>query len=81
MINEVETLESKTMRLEQELREIGRKEILVAERVKMEVEKELLDRVEEVLAEAKNNMKKMMIIPIIGCVAIVGIMGLYHRAW
>lgn len=47
----------------------------------MEVEKELLDRVEEVLVEAKDSMKKMMIIPIIGCVAIIGIMGLYHREW
>ncbi|KAL0691018.1 hypothetical protein Bca4012_090697 [Brassica carinata] len=70
LINEVETLEFKTARLEQELREIQTK-----------VEKELCDKVEALLAEGKGNMKRMMIVGIVGCVGVLGIMELCIRKW
>lgn len=70
LINEVETLEFKTARLEQELREIQTK-----------VEKEPCDKVEALLAEGKGNMKRMMIVGIVGCVGVLGIMELCIRKW
>ncbi|XP_009117179.1 uncharacterized protein At4g04775-like [Brassica rapa] len=69
LVNEVETLELKTARLEQELREIQTK-----------VE-ELCDKVEALLAEGKSNMKRMMIVGIVGCVGVLGIMELCIRKW
>ncbi|KAL0741983.1 hypothetical protein Bca4012_083496 [Brassica carinata] len=85
LINEVEKLEFKNARLEDELKEVRRNEILLGERVQMKVEKELFDKVDdkvdEVLAEAKASMKKMMLSAVIGCVVLVGIMEVFHKAW
>lgn len=81
MINEVEKFEFKNARLEEELREMRRSEILLGERVQMKVEKELFDKVEEVLAEAKGSMKKMMLSAVVGGVVLVGIMELCLKSW
>lgn len=81
MINEVEKLEFKNARLEEELREMRRNEILLGERVQMKVEKELFDKVEEVLAEAKGSMKKTLLSAVIGGVVLVGIMELCLKSW
>ncbi|KAF8111984.1 hypothetical protein N665_0069s0011 [Sinapis alba] len=80
LINEVETLEFKIVRLEEELRQMGRKEISLGERVQMKVEKELFDKVEEVLAEAKCSMKKMMLSAVVGGVVLVGIIEFYLKS-
>uniref|UniRef100_A0A0D3CIV5 Uncharacterized protein n=1 Tax=Brassica oleracea var. oleracea TaxID=109376 RepID=A0A0D3CIV5_BRAOL len=81
LINEVEKLEFKNARLEEELREMRRSEILLGERVQMKVEKELFDKVEEVLAEAKGSMKKLMLSAVVGGVVLVGIMELCLKSW
>ncbi|XP_013732982.2 uncharacterized protein At4g04775-like [Brassica napus] len=81
LINEVEKLEFKNARLEEELREMRRNEILLGERVQMNVEKELFDKVEEVLAEAKGSMKKTLLSAVIGGVVLVGIMELCLKSW
>ncbi|WZZ90668.1 hypothetical protein YC2023_119247 [Brassica napus] len=81
LINEVEKFEFKNARLEEELREMRRSEILLGERVQMKVEKELFDKVEEVLAEAKGSMKKMMLSAVVGGVVLVGIMELCLKSW
>ncbi|KAL1204165.1 hypothetical protein V5N11_026662 [Cardamine amara subsp. amara] len=82
LLNEVDSLTSKAERLEQMVKENeivfdgAEYEKIVYEKVLMEVEKEVFERVETVLMEAKASVKKMMILPIIGCMLIVGFMKL-----
>ncbi|KAL0657834.1 hypothetical protein Bca4012_078419 [Brassica carinata] len=66
ILEELESLECKNASIEQCVKEITR-EILV-------LEKEVLDRVEAVLAEEKTKMKKLMIVLGIGGVICVGSM-------
>lgn len=78
LLNEVETLDSKAERVEEMVKAIQftrdgvEYENMVYEKVLMKVEKEIFERVESVLIEAKGNMKKMMIVLIIACMIMVG---------
>lgn len=75
LINEVESLQFKIARHEEQLIEMAKTETLLAEKVQMTVEKEIFDQVEQVLIEAKASMKKMMVLGLVGCVVLGGIVG------
>lgn len=57
----------------EEIEALRRTERMEIEKMEMKIENEIFERVEEALAEAKGNMKKMMILVCLGCVIIVGI--------
>ncbi|KAL0816796.1 uncharacterized protein At4g04775-like [Brassica napus] len=75
LINEVESLQFKIARHEEQLIEMAKTETLLAEKVQMTVEKEIFDQVEQVLIEAKASMKKMMVLGLVGCVVLGVIVG------
>ncbi|KAL1199248.1 hypothetical protein V5N11_008323 [Cardamine amara subsp. amara] len=78
LLNEVERLSSEAKTLEQMVKENEivfdgvEYEKMVFDKGLMKVEKEVFEKVECVFREAKTNMKKMMILVIIGCMIIVG---------
>lgn len=47
----------------------------------MKVEKELCDKIEAVVANAEGNMKRVMIVGIVGCVCVLGMMELFIKKW
>lgn len=75
LINEVESLQFKIARHEEQLIEMAKTETSLAEKVQMTVEKEIFDQVEQVLIEAKASMKKMMVLGLVGCVVLGVIVG------
>ncbi|KAL0719365.1 hypothetical protein Bca4012_068689 [Brassica carinata] len=74
---EIEALKNKTSRIKELVKEIlmerteGEKKVF--EKMKMKLEKEIFERVEDVLVEAKWNMKKMCVGVVIGCMLEVAI--------
>ncbi|KAL6531887.1 hypothetical protein OROMI_028250 [Orobanche minor] len=80
LLNEIEILQFKNARLEQELKEITTErmelEKKVFEKVRMKLENEILERFEVVLVDAKCSMKKTIVLMAIGCMIIVGCMKL-----
>ena len=69
MLNEIETLQTKNARLEEDMNEF---EKVLCEKVQMKLEKEIFERVEDVLQESASRMKKMMIVVVSGCIIMVG---------
>ena len=65
-MEELESLECKNTSIEQEVKEIARERLVL--------EKEILDQVEEVLAEEKTKMKNMMVVLITRSEICVGSM-------
>ncbi|CAA7042139.1 unnamed protein product [Microthlaspi erraticum] len=76
LVNEVETLRSRLDRLEEDVREITADKIMlenmVIEKIQTKMEREVFERVEETLAATKSDVKKMMLVVIVGCMVIVG---------
>ncbi|KAL0657775.1 hypothetical protein Bca4012_078360 [Brassica carinata] len=70
ILEELESLECKNKSIEQEVKEIARERLVL--------EKEVLDRVEEVLAEEKKKMKNMMVVLNIICAVSVGSMAILY---
>ncbi|CAA7055695.1 unnamed protein product [Microthlaspi erraticum] len=76
LVNEVETLRSRLDKLEEDVREITADKIMlenmVIEKIQKKMEREVFERVEETLAATKSDVKKMMLVVIVGCMVIVG---------
>ncbi|EFH70570.1 hypothetical protein ARALYDRAFT_474248, partial [Arabidopsis lyrata subsp. lyrata] len=76
LINEIDTLTAKHGEIEKELKELRRERLefekMVSEKVEMNMEKELNEKVEEALSEAKTSNKKMMIVVVLGCMIMIG---------
>ena len=71
-MEELESLECKSTSIEKEMKEIARERLVL--------DKEVLDRVEEVLAEEKRKMKNMMVVlSIISAVSVVSMAILYFK--
>lgn len=45
---------------------------MVFEKLQIKLEKEIFERVEDVLVDSSSTMKKMIILVVIGCMIIVG---------
>ncbi|KAL0855656.1 hypothetical protein Bca101_060809 [Brassica carinata] len=74
ILEELESLESKNASIEQRVNEIPRE--------RLSLEKEVLDRVEQVLAEERTKMKKMMVYVVIGCaICVVSMVLLCVKKW
>ncbi|XP_024009487.1 uncharacterized protein At4g04775-like [Eutrema salsugineum] len=75
LLNEIEALVLRTGRLEQEVKELlsvsmdDKKKMF--EKLEVKLEKDILEKVEEVLVEAKAEMKKMFFFVGLGCLIIV----------
>ncbi|XP_024016529.1 uncharacterized protein At4g04775-like [Eutrema salsugineum] len=72
LLDEIEKLQLKNSRLEQVLEELRATESMIFEKL----EKEIFDKVEDVLVEASRDMKKMMLLGVVECLVVVGIMSL-----
>lgn len=72
-MEDLESLESKNASIEQHVKEIARE--------RLSLEQEVLDRVEEVLADEKTKMKKMMTVIFSGCAICVVSMVLLVKKW
>ncbi|XP_020866756.1 uncharacterized protein At4g04775-like [Arabidopsis lyrata subsp. lyrata] len=76
LLNELETLRGKNCELELELKELRTERLefdkKVSENVQMKIEKELFEKVEDALSEAKTSNKKMMIVVVLGCMIMIG---------
>ncbi|CAE6020221.1 unnamed protein product [Arabidopsis arenosa] len=76
LINEIDTLTAKHGEIEKELKELRRERLefekMVCEKVEMNMEKELNEKVEEALSQAKRSNKKMMIVVVLGCMIMIG---------
>ena len=76
MLNEIETLAAKNGEFEQKLKELTIEKLefekMVSEKVEMKIEKEVLEKVEEALSEAKASNKKLMIVMVLGCMIMIG---------
>ncbi|XP_024013967.1 uncharacterized protein At4g04775-like [Eutrema salsugineum] len=74
--NEIETLSFRAARIEEELKEISRSgmeiEKMVYEKMVMKLEKEIFQKVEEVMVESEWKMKKMVALACVGSMVIVG---------
>ena len=71
-MEELESLECKSTSIEKEMKEIARERLVL--------DKEVLDQVEEVLAEEKRKMKNMMVVlSIISAVSVVSMAILYFK--
>ena len=71
-MEELESLECKSTSIEKEMKEIARERLVL--------DKEVLDQVEEVLAEEKIKMKNMMVVlSIISAVSVVSMAILYFK--
>ncbi|KAF8100617.1 hypothetical protein N665_0220s0021 [Sinapis alba] len=81
ILEELESLQCKNARIEEEVKEIAR-ERLVLENLQMKAETEVVAKVEEVLAEEKTKMKKMMVFLVIGCaIVVVSMVLLCEKKW
>ncbi|XP_020879890.1 uncharacterized protein At4g04775-like [Arabidopsis lyrata subsp. lyrata] len=76
LLNEIDTLKEKNGELEQELKKVKTESLeiekIVCEKVQMKIEKEIFEKVEDALSEAKGSTKKMMIVLVIGCIIMIG---------
>jgi len=76
LLNEIETLAAKNGEFEQKLKELTIEKLefekMVSEKVEMKIEKEVLEKVEEALSEAKASNKKLMIVMVLGCMIMIG---------
>ncbi|CAA7031769.1 unnamed protein product [Microthlaspi erraticum] len=76
-LNEIETLKTNIAKLEERIEEITteRKEYerILFEKVKVKLEKEVLETMEKAKDESSSNMKKMMLLVVFGCMVIVGV--------
>ncbi|XP_020870695.1 uncharacterized protein At4g04775-like [Arabidopsis lyrata subsp. lyrata] len=76
LVNEIETLTSKNAGLEQQLKELRTESLefekMVCEKVLMKMENELLEKVEDALAESNARNKKILIVVLIGCMIMIG---------
>ncbi|XP_024013675.1 uncharacterized protein At4g04775-like [Eutrema salsugineum] len=74
-LNEIEALAFRIGRLEEEVKELRTvsmdAENKMFEKLEIKLEKEIVEKVEEVLVEAKSDMKKMMLLVGLGFVIIV----------
>ncbi|XP_024005865.1 uncharacterized protein At4g04775-like [Eutrema salsugineum] len=80
LLDEIEKLQNKNSSLEQEIKESATDKLglekMIYEKVQRKLEKEIFDRVEDVLAEAKCGMRKMMMLVVVGFLLMLGIIGL-----
>ncbi|XP_024013302.1 uncharacterized protein At4g04775-like [Eutrema salsugineum] len=76
LLSEIEALTVRTEKLEQVVADFTNGTMEVAkkmfEELQMKLENESDQRVEEAVAEAKNEMKKMMLVICLGCIVVVG---------
>ncbi|CAD5324543.1 unnamed protein product [Arabidopsis thaliana] len=76
LLNEIETLAAKNGEFEEKLKELTIEKLefekMVSEKVEMKIEKEVLEKVEEALSEAKASNKKLMIVMVLGCMIMIG---------
>lgn len=76
MLNEIETLTTKTGGLEQQLKELRTERLefekMVYEKMQLKIEKDVFEKVEDAICEAKASNRKMMIVVVIGCMIMIG---------
>lgn len=69
-------MKAKNAGLEQQLKELITESLefekMVCEKVQMKMENELLEKVEDALAESNASNKKMLIVVLIGCMIMIG---------
>ncbi|KAL0726472.1 hypothetical protein Bca4012_022565 [Brassica carinata] len=75
LLDEVESIQLKIGKHEDQLKEMAKTESILAERVQIKVEKVIIDQVEQVLEEGKASMKKMMLLGLVGCIILGVVMG------
>lgn len=80
LLNEIDKLGAQIRKIEEAMEKIehGREEIekMMFESLKMKLENEILERVEDALLESKANTRNMMICGVIGCVLMIGLVKL-----
>ncbi|XP_020878851.1 uncharacterized protein At4g04775-like [Arabidopsis lyrata subsp. lyrata] len=80
LLNEIDALKEKNVELEKEVTKLKTESLeiekIVCEKVEMMIEKEIFEKVEDALSEAKGSTKKMMIVVVIGCMIMIGIIKL-----
>ncbi|XP_010480864.1 PREDICTED: uncharacterized protein At4g04775-like [Camelina sativa] len=72
-VNEVDTLNAKTVELEKQLKEIRTERFEMDKMVYEKMEKEIFEKVEDALDEAKSSNKKMMLIIVFLCMIMIGL--------
>ncbi|XP_010424297.1 PREDICTED: uncharacterized protein At4g04775-like [Camelina sativa] len=72
-VNEIDTLNAKTVELEKQLKEIRTERFELEKMVYEKTEKEIFEKVEDALDEAKSSNKKMMLIIVFLCMIMIGL--------
>ncbi|CAN8289900.1 unnamed protein product [Cochlearia groenlandica] len=77
LMDEIETLHARIGRLEKMVKEMSNvnseMEKVMIENVQIKIEKDILERVEYEMVQAKCDVKKMIILQLIGCLFLVGL--------
>ncbi|XP_010454794.1 PREDICTED: uncharacterized protein At4g04775-like [Camelina sativa] len=72
-VNEIDTLDAKTVELEKQLKDIRTERFELEKMVYEKMEKEIFEKVEDALDEAKSSNKRMMLIIVFLCMIMIGL--------
>ncbi|XP_019094598.1 PREDICTED: uncharacterized protein At4g04775-like [Camelina sativa] len=72
LVNEIDTLTAKNIEFEKHLKDFKTERLEFEKIVDEKMEKEIFEKIEDALAEAKASNKKMMVIIVILCMLMIG---------
>ncbi|XP_024004801.1 uncharacterized protein At4g04775-like [Eutrema salsugineum] len=76
LLNEIEAFGYRAESIEHQMKELSKSRLelekMVYDKMEMKLQNEIFEKVEEIIGETESKMKKMMVLAVFGCVAIVG---------